>query len=129
VTVAGWLDDHTGIVSIPSDFVKRRFGAETLTKVKPLVLIASEGNSIVMQFLSAGASSVIFCKGVISLQLGLMGVLTVQLVSHLTHGEDVESAVYDTISPFNQGQQSQDPLDTSYSPPFWYIGNGTLTIP
>jgi hypothetical protein len=50
------------------------------------------------------------------------------MIAYLTQGESVYSAVFNTVSPFNQGQEPKDPLDTSYAPPFWYIGNGAVTI-
>jgi hypothetical protein len=125
---AGWLNDRTGIFGISGDFVRAHFGPNTLTRVKLMVFISSYGNSVAPQFQTAGIQSVVFCNGQISLQFGLIDDLSVQLMSYLTAGENVYSAVYDTVSPFNQGQTPKDPIDTTYSPPFWYAGDGTLTI-
>ena len=66
--------------------------------------------------------------GEISIQFGLIDDLTVQIVNYLTQGQNIYNAVYATVSPFNQGQQPEDNLDTTYAPPFWFVGNGTLTI-
>jgi hypothetical protein len=125
---AGFLNDHTGIVGASEDFFYAHFKPNSLSDVKVLVLAASEGNSIAPFFITAGVSSVIFCNGAVSLQFGLIDDLTVQIISYLTQGQNVYNAVYDTVSPFNQGQQLEDNLDTPYAPPFWFIGNATLTL-
>ena len=127
---SGWLNDHTGVVGITPDFVTNHFGPNTLTGVKLLMLMASQGNSIAPQFLTAGVSTIIYCNGAITLQFGLFDDLTVQMTAYLVAGETVYDAVYNTISPFDQGQQQQQPiyLDTTYAPPFWFIGNDSLTI-
>jgi hypothetical protein len=46
----------------------------------------------------------------------------------LVGGQNVQAAVYNTLSPVNQGQQPTDQYDSTYAPPFWYIGDGTLTL-
>ena len=99
-----------------------------LTHVKLMLFISSTGNALAPQFVTAGVSSVVFCNGFISLQFGLIDDLTNALVSYLAAGRNVLTSVYNTISPFNQGQQPKDPLDSTYSPPFWFMGNGSLTI-
>ena len=125
---AGFLNDHTGIVGASEAFFTTHFKPSSLTGIKVLILASSEGNSIAPFFITAGVTSVIFCNGNISLQFGLIDDLTVQIVSYLTQGQNVYNAVYDTISPFNQGQQLEDNLDTTYAPPYWFIGNATLTL-
>jgi hypothetical protein len=125
---AGLLNDHMGVVGMNSDFLKNHLRANTLIKVRLIVFIGGYGNSIAPQFVKAGVSSVIFTHGDISLQHGFIDNLTVQIVSYLTQGQNVDAAVYETVSPFNQGQKPQDPLDSTYAPPFWYLGDGTLTI-
>jgi hypothetical protein len=125
---SGGLNDKTGIFGVDLDFMNAHFGPNSLNQVKLMIFISSQGNSVAPVFINAGVSSVIFCNGVISLQFGLIDDLTVQIVNYLTRGEDVNSAVYDTVSPFDQGQTPNDPLDTTYAPPFWFAGDGTLTI-
>jgi len=125
---AGYLNDHTGIVGASEDFFFAHFQPNSLSGVKVLILASSEGNSIAPFFITAGVSSVIFCNGAVSLQFGLIDDLTVQIISYLTQGQNVYNAVYDTVSPFNQGQQLEDNLDTPYAPPFWFIGNATVTL-
>jgi len=125
---SGWLNDKTGIFGISADFFNAHFGPGTLSKVKVLVFESSYGNSLAPQFILAGVTSVIYCNGVISIQYGLLDDLTVQLVNYLTAGQNVYTAVYDTVSPFDQGQTPKDPIDTTYAPPFWYAGDGTATL-
>jgi len=125
---AGYLNDKTGIFGVDTDFVNEHFGPNTLSGVKLLILIASDGNSIAPQLVTAGVSSVIFCNGNISLQFGLIDDLMVQMVAYLSKGENVYTAVYNTLTPVDQGQTPEDNLDKPYSPPFWYAGNDALTI-
>jgi hypothetical protein len=126
---AGRLNSDAGIVGMTPNFIKAHFGPGSLSHVKLLMFIASFGNSIAPQFLAAGASTVVFGSGIITLQGGLIDDLTVHLVSYLTDGQNVQTAVYNTLTPYDQGQQPSDNLDSTYAPPFWFIGNGALTIP
>jgi len=125
---AGYLNDRTGIVGASEDFFVTHFQPNSLTGVKLLIFESSYGNSIAPFFQTAGVQSVIFCNGVVSLQFGLIDDLTVQIVSYLTQGQDVYNAVFNTVSPYNQYQQPEDNLDTTYPPPYWFIGNATLTL-
>jgi len=93
-----------------------------------LILMASNGNSIAPHFLTAGVSSVSSCNGAISLHFGLIDGLMGQMVAYLTQGENVYTAVYNTLTPLDQGQTPEDNLDSPYAPPFWYAGNDALTI-
>jgi hypothetical protein len=124
----GYLNDHTGIVGASQDFFFEHFQPNSLTGIKVLIFESSDGNSIAPFFLTAGVTSVIFCNGLVSLQFGLIDDLTVQIISYLTQGQDVYNAVYNTVSPYNQYQQPEDNLDTTYPPPYWFIGNATLTL-
>jgi len=124
----GWLNANTGIVGASSEFFTNHFGPKTLTGIALLMFLSSDGDAVAPTFVTAGASSIIYCNGSISLEFGLIDDLTVQMIAYLTQGESVYSAVYDTVSPFNQGQQPKDPLDNTYAPPFWYIGNGSVII-
>ena len=124
----GLLNDHTGIVGASQDFFTTHFRSKSLAGIKVLILAASDGNSIAPLFITAGVKSVIFCNGNISLQFGLVDDLTVQIVNYLMQGQNVYNAVYSTVSPFNQGQQLEDNLDSTYVPPYWFIGNATLTL-
>lgn len=125
---AGWLNAHSGVVGMSYDFIKHHFARNSLSRVKLLIFIGSFANSIATEFLAAGVSTVIFTSGLISLQSGLVDDLTASIMNNLAQGKDVESAVYATVSPFNQGTQPEDPLDSTYATPFWFIGDGSLTI-
>lgn len=125
---AGNLNDRPGIVGADAAFFAAQFQPNTLAGVKVLILEASDGNSIAPDFLTAGVTSVIFCNGDITLGFGLIDDLTVSIICHLTQGMDVYNAVYNTVSPYNQYQQPEDNLDTGYPPPYWFIGNSTLTL-
>jgi len=125
---SGWLIDKAGILGITADFVINHFGPNSLSGVKLLIFMASDGNALAPQFITAGITSVIFCQGIISLQYGLIDTLTNQMMAYLTQGQTVSSAVQSTISPFNQGQTPTSNIDTTYPPPFYYSGDDSLTI-
>jgi len=124
----GWLNGHAGILGVSLEFITQYFPVNSLNHVKLMVFISSDGNSLAPQFVTAGATSVIFCNGVVSLQFGLVDDLTNALFSYLTAGQNVVTSVYNTVSPFNQNEQPKDNLDSSYTPPFWFLGNGSTTI-
>jgi hypothetical protein len=124
----GWLNGHAGILGISEGFLFEHFPSSTLKHVKLIVFISSDGNAVAPEFISAGVSSVIFCNGLVSLQFGLIDDLTNALITYLADGQTVLTSVYNTVSPFNQYQQPKDNLDTTYTPPFWFVGNGALTI-
>ena len=125
---AGWLNDRTGVIGFSQTFATNHLSTMTaLNHIKLIVFISSDGDALAETFISAGVSSVIFCNGHISLQFGLIDDLTSLLTSYLASGETVLNSVYDTVSPFNNAKP-EDPLDTSYAPPFWFTGSGALTI-
>ena len=125
----GLLNAHAGILGMSPDFIPHYFKAGSLSNVKLLIFLASYGASIAPELLKAGVTTVIFNNGVVSLQSGLIDDLTISIVGNLlVGGQDVQAAVYTTLSPVNQGQQPTDNYDTTYAPPFWFIGDGTLTI-
>jgi hypothetical protein len=78
--------------------------------------------------LNAGATAVIYCMGQISLQFGQVDDLAAQVVAYLAQGNSVLNSVWTTISPYLSNQTPEDPLDSTYAPPFWYVGNGNLTL-
>jgi hypothetical protein len=124
----GWLNANTGIVGANAEFFTNHFGANSLNGISLLMFLSSNGDAVSPVFVAAGVSSVIYCNGAISLEFGLIDDLAVQMIAYLTQGESVYTAVYNTVSPFNQGQQPNDPLDNTYAPPFWYSGNGSVII-
>jgi hypothetical protein len=124
----GTLNANTGIVGLDTLFLTQHFGPKTLSGVSLLMFVASDGSAVAPMFVNFGVTSVIYCNGSISLEFGLIDDLTVQMIAYLTQGQSVYYAVYDTVSPFNQYQQPKDPLDNTYTPPFWFIGDGTVTI-
>jgi hypothetical protein len=125
----GLLNAHAGILGMSPDFIIRHFKAGSLNNVKLLIFLSSYGASIAPQFLAAGVSTVIFNNGVISLQSGLLDDLTISTLGNLLIGKQtVQAAIFNTLSPVNQGQKPQDQYDSTYAPPFWFIGDGTLTL-
>lgn len=124
----GWIDGHAGTLGVNLDFFTNHYPPGTLSNVKLILLVASNSNPVGQVLVSGGAQAVVACNGQISLQFGLVDDLTAELVSYLTSGENVLNSVYNTVSPFSTTSQPNDPLDTSYSPPFWFLGNGTVTI-
>jgi hypothetical protein len=124
----GWLNAHAGVIGMTGEFIQNHFKAGTLKNIKLLIFVGSYGNSIVPSFLTAGVKTVIFCNGVISLQGGLIDDLTVSILDYMAKGQNVDNAVFNTVSPYAQYTQPQDEYDSTYAPPFWYNGDGTLTL-
>jgi hypothetical protein len=125
---AGWLNAQAGMIGITGDFIQHYFISGALKQIRLLIFVGSYGNLIVLPFVNAGVQSVVFCNGIISLQGGLVDDLTVTLLDNLAQGQNVQTAVFNTVSPVSQYSQPQDPIDSTYPPPFWYSGDGTLTL-
>ena len=109
-------------------FLMEHFPANSLTNVKFMLLIATDSNVFSPVFTTAGAKSMVYCNGPVSLSFSLIDDLAGQLMSDLVHGQSVYQAVYNTVSPFVQNTQTEDPLDSSYAPPFWFAGDSTIVI-
>lgn len=124
---AGWINVNTGTVGVNTNFFNNHFHSGSLGNVKLALIIASNSDVIGSVLTSAGVTSAIFCNGFISLTFGIMDDLTAQLISYLAGGQDVYDAVFNTVSPYSN-QQPRDPLDTNYTPPFWFNGDSTATI-
>ena len=123
----GWINGNAGTLGVDLDFFTNHFSPGSLSNVKLILLISSNSNAIGQALVSAGARAVVACNGDISLQFGLIDDLTGQLVSYLANGNDVLDSVYSTVSPYSN-MIPRDPLDTVYTPPFWFLGDGTVTI-
>ena len=127
--IQGSLNANAGIFGVSAGFLSNHFKPGTLNHVKLMILISSDSNIFGPTMIKAGASSVIFCIGLITLSYGLIDDLTSQLVSYLSSGLNVYTSVFNTINPYNnQADLLRDPLDSAYSPPFWFSGSSTLTI-
>jgi hypothetical protein len=124
----GWMNGNAGILGVSLGFFSEHFTSGILGNVKLMILIATDSDAFAEFFLNAGATSVIFANGVIDLSFGQIDDLANQVVASLSMGQNVYNAVYGVVSPFIQNANNEDPLDTSYSPPFWYQGDGTLII-
>ena len=124
----GWINSNAGIIGVSLGFFKYHFTAQMLSNVRLMMLIASDSLFLSSFMLNAGVGAVIFSLGPISLSFGLMDDLTTQMVAYLSLGQDVYSVVFSLVSPYVQNSNPEDPLDSSYSPPFWYQGDGALTI-
>jgi hypothetical protein len=124
----GWIDGNAGILGVDLDFFNNHFSPGSLSNVKLILLISSNSDAVGQVLVSAGAHAVVVCNGVISLEFGIMDDLTGQLVSYLAGGNDVYDAVFNTVAPYASNMTPKDPLDTVYAPPFWYLGDGTVTI-
>jgi hypothetical protein len=126
--VQGWMNGNAGILGVSTSFFSGHFTSGMLSNVKLMILISSDSNSFADYLLNAGATTVIFSNGAISLGFGEIDDLTNQVVAGLSMGQNVYTAVYGVVSPFVQNSNPEDPLDTNYAPPFWYQGDGTLVI-
>lgn len=124
----GWMNANAGIIGVSLSFFSNHFTSGMLTNVKLMILLSSDSVGISGFMQAAGANTVVFCNGPIDLGFGLLDDLTNQLVASLSMGESIYTAVYNLVSPNVQNQVLEDPLDSNYSPPFWFQGNSTLTI-
>lgn len=124
----GQLTTSAGMIAASTDFFANHLGRDSLRGVKLMIFVASNGKVVAPIFLRAGVQAVVFTNGAITFQFGLVDDLTAQFVGFLTQGDTVYNAVYDTISPINQGEPLWDPLGSAYGIFFWYLGDGTVTI-
>jgi len=124
----GWMNGNAGILGVSVGFFSAHFTNGTLGNVKLMMLISSDSDSFAGFFVNAGATTVIFANGAVNLSFGQIDDLTDQVVASLSMGQSVYSAVYNVVSPFAQNSNPEDPLDSSYTPPFWYAGDGTLSL-
>jgi hypothetical protein len=125
----GYMNGNAGILGVNLNFFSEHFNTPgMLSNVKLMIVISTDSDAFAGFLLNAGAGTVIFCNGPVSLGFGLMDDLTTQVVGDMVAGQTVYSAVYNAVSPYVQNSNPEDPLDTSYSPPFWFQGNATLTL-
>ncbi len=122
----GRINLNAGTLGVDLDFFSNHFPTGSLSNVKLILLISSNSFSIGQILINAKARAVVICMAQITLSFGTIDYLTGQLVSDLTHGDNLYDSVYNTVAPF--ANQPRDSLDTTYSPPFWFLGDGTLTI-
>jgi len=122
------LDYHAGIIGVNLSFFQEYLLPGSLSNVELAFLLFNLSNAVAGDFVKAGVQSVIFCVDEISLQFGLADDLADQVLAYLAMGNTVNDAVYSTITPYLYGTPPEDPLDSTYAPPFWYLGNGALTI-
>ncbi len=123
----GWINGNAGILGVSLNFFSNHFTSGSLSNVKLFLLISSDSELIASWLTNAGAKAAIFCNGQISLSFGLIDDLTGALLSYLAGGYTVYDSVYSLVSPFIN-MQPKDQLDTSYTPPFWFMGDSTLKI-
>ena len=124
----GYINGNAGILGVSVGFFTEHFTAGVLSNVKLMIILSTDSVTFAPYFVAAGATTVIFCNGAISLAFGEIDDLTDQVVANMASGQSVYNAVWAAVSPYVQNSNPDDPLDQSYSPPFWYEGNGTLTI-
>ena len=126
--VQGWVNGNGGIVGVSLEFIMEHFPAKSLTNVKFMLLIATDSNVFGPVLVNSGVAALVYCNGPVSLSFSLIDDLAGQLMSYLVGGQSVYNAVYNTVSPFVQNTQTEDPLDNSYAPPFWFAGDSTVVI-
>ena len=124
----GYMNGNAGILGVNLNFFTEHFTSGVLSNVLLMIVIATDSDSFAETLLNAGAGTVIFANGAVDLSFGQVDDLTTQVVAALCTGQNVYDAVYNVVSPYIQNSNPEDPLDSSYTPPFWYEGNGTLTI-
>lgn len=124
---AGLVDNTNGILGVSEGFFRSHFPAGSLSNVKLAILVSSSSFSIAFPLLTAGVKSVIDYYGSFSLTFDMIDYVTRLVVRYLASGTTVKDAVWNTVSRF-LSERLGDPLDTSYLPPIWWMGDSTLTI-
>ncbi|HXX72651.1 MAG TPA: hypothetical protein VEI80_03080 [Candidatus Acidoferrales bacterium] len=124
----GFMNGNAGILGINLNFFTEHFTSGMLNNVQLMVVLATDSDAFAQTLITAGAGTVIFANGQVDLSFGQNDDLMTQVIASLYMGQNVYNAVYGVVSPFIQNANTEDPLDTSYSPPFWYQGDGTLVI-
>jgi 2-hydroxy-3-keto-5-methylthiopentenyl-1-phosphate phosphatase len=122
------LDSHAGIIGVSPLFFQRHFSSIALSNVKLMILLSDMSSVIAPLFAKSGAQGVIFCINAVSLQFGIIDDLASQVVAYLSMGYTLYVSVWTTISPYLNNFPAEDPLDVNSPPPFWYLGDGSLTI-
>ena len=124
----GWMNGNAGVVGVSLNFFSNHYTSGMLSNVKLMMLISTDSNAFASYFVTAGAAAVVICNGAVSLAFGEIDDLTNQVTASLSMGQNLYNAVYGAVSPYVQRTNPDDNLDSSYTPPFWYLGDGTLTI-
>jgi len=124
----GWINGNAGVLGVGVGFFSGHFTPGTLSNVKLLMLISSDSNAYDSIFVNAGVTTAISCNGPVGLAFGEIDDLTNQVVAGLASGQTVYNALYGVVSPNISNANPDDPLDTNYSPPFWFAGDGSLVI-
>ena len=123
----GRINGNAGILGVSLQFLSQHLGKDSLKNVKLVVLISSNSVLMATYFINAGVKAVISCNGSITLAFGQIDDLTGALFYYLASGNTVYASVFNTVAPFSRSEP-KDPLDSFYSPPFWFTGDGTLKI-
>jgi len=123
----GRINGNAGVLGISIQFLSEHLQTNSLENVKLVVLISSNSVLIASYFIKAGVKAVISCNGSITLAFGQIDDLTGTLFYYLASGNTVFASVYNTAAPFSS-LESRDPLDSVYSPPFWFTGDGGIRI-
>jgi len=123
----GRVNGNAGVLGVNTQFLSEHLQTNSLNNVKLVVLISSNSVIIASYFLKAGVKAVISANGSITLAFGQIDDLTSALFYYLATGNTVYASVFNVVSPYSK-LQPRDPLDSVYSPPFWFTGDGAITI-
>lgn len=124
---AGSLDGTDGIVGASVSFFDKYFTPSSMVGVKLLIVEASDGLSIAMDAVKAGATAAIYAYTTISLQFGTNDYWIQSLVELLSMGYTVQNALWTIIEPYLYGDAGRYGGQEAI-PPFWYYGQGNATI-
>lgn len=124
---AGWVDRTYGILGVSLAFFRNHFQSGSLEKVKLAVLVSSTSSSIAKMLIQAGVRAAVDFYGSISLPFNIIDYVTRLVVEYLANGATVKDAVSNTVGHFLT-MRNENPLDSGYVPPVWYMGDGTVTV-
>jgi len=123
----GRVNGNAGVLGVSTQFLSEHLQTNSLKNVKLVALISSNSVLIASYFIKAGVKAVISSNGSITLAFGQIDDLTGGLFYYLASGNTVYASVYNIVAPYSK-LEPKDPLDSVYSPPFWFTGDGTITI-
>jgi len=121
------VDNTNGILGVSLDFFTYHFGPGSLSNIQLAVLISSTSSFLGQVLLRAGVKAVIDYYGSFSLTFDMIDYVTQLIIRFLSMGSTVKDSVWEVIKRF-LNQKLANPLDSSYVPQIWWMGDSTLKI-
>jgi hypothetical protein len=122
---AGTLDNSLGILGINSNFLRAHLAADSLSRIKLMVLITGNLGDFAKTMLSFGVTAVVNTYGYFA--FNIVDPAVAQVFSYLAQGLTVKQSVIKLLSPF-YGWLTGSEINQSEFPQIWYSGDASITI-